>query len=157
MGPTSSSCAKCERPGPSQPPGATINVGGGSFTAPYNRDILVATYDQSGVAVSAVRIGGPDSEEAGSIVASGPDWYVSGMLESTGNLIIAKVSGGLLDWMNSDGGPVSAGIESLPDLALTPNGRILAIGAFLNTATFGKYQVTSQGAEDGFLATLRLQ
>jgi len=141
----------------SQPPGTTISVGGGTFTNPYNRDILVATFDHSGVALSAVRIGGSTNEEAGSIVSSGADWFVSGMLESTGNLFIAKVSGGSLDWIKTDGGPVTGGLETLPDLALTPDGRIVAIGTFVNAATFGKYQVTTQGAEDGFLVSLRLQ
>ena len=141
----------------SQLPGTTISVGGGTFTSPYNRDILVATYDQSGVALSAVRIGGTGNEEAGSIVSWGTDWYVSGIVESTGNLFIGKTTGGLLDWVKIDGGPVSGGIETLPDLALTPDGKLLAIGTFVNETAFGKYQVTSQGAEDGFLVSLRLQ
>ncbi len=139
----------------SQPPGTTISVGGGAYTNPYNRDVLVASYDASGVALSAARIGGVDNEEAGGIVALGSDLYVSGMLESTGNLFIAKVNGEFLQWIKQDGGPVTGAIETLPRISLASDG-IVAIGSFLNTSTFGTYQLQSQGAEDGFLAKLRV-
>jgi len=138
----------------SQSPGTSINVGGGTLTSPYNRDILVATYDASGVALTAARIGGVQSEEAGGIVASGGDLYVSGWLEGTGNLFVAKLTNGVLDWMKNDGGPVTGGLETLPRLALEP-GSIVVTGEFLNTATFGAYSLHSQGMEDGFLAKLR--
>jgi len=141
----------------SQPPGATISVGSGNLTGPYNRDILVATYDASGVALSAVRIGGVDNEEAGGIVASGDDLYISGWLEGSGHLFLGKLTGGVVDWVKQDGGPVTGGLETLPRLALTPQGGIVATGEFFNTADFGAFQLNSQGVEDGFLVRLRVQ
>jgi hypothetical protein len=140
----------------SQPPGTTISVGGGTYTSPYNRDILVANYDASGVALSAARIGSADNEEAGGIVASGGDVYVSGWLEGTGNLFVAKVTDGALDWMKRDGGPVTGGLETLPRISLIPDGEAVVTGEFLNTANFGAFTLNSQGAEDGFLAKLRV-
>jgi hypothetical protein len=140
----------------SQPPGTTISVGGGTYTSPYNRDILVANYDASGVALSAARIGSADNEEAGGTVASGGDVYVSGWLEGTGNLFVAKVTDGALDWMKRDGGPVTGGLETLPRISLIPDGEAVVTGEFLNTANFGAFTLNSQGAEDGFLAKLRV-
>ena len=141
----------------SHPPGTTISVGGGTYTSPYNRDVLVASYDASGVALSAARIGGDSSEEAGGIVASGGDLYVSGWLEGTGNLFVAKLTAGALDWMKQDAGPITGGLETLPRISLTPNSQAVVTGEFLNTATFGAFTLNSLGAEDGFLAKLRLQ
>jgi hypothetical protein len=138
----------------SQLPGSTINLGGGHFTTPYNRDIIVATYDSSGVALNALRIGGINQEEAGGIIYSGTDLYVSGFLEGTGNLFIAKITGGALDWMKRDAGPITGGLETLPRIAVNPQGTIVVIGAFLNTATFGPFTLQSHGAEDVFLSDL---
>jgi hypothetical protein len=101
----------------SQPPGTTINLGGGHVTNPYNRDIFVATYDASGVALNAVRIGGVNNEEGGGIVNSGSDVYVSGLLEGSSNLFIAKLTGNVLDWIKQDAGPIFGGIETLPRIS----------------------------------------
>lgn len=136
----------------SQLPGASIDLGGGHLTSPYNRDIVVASYDASGVALNAVRIGGVNQEEAGGIISSGSDLYVSGFLEGTGNLFLGKVTGGVLDWAIRDAGPVSGSIELPPRLALNPQGTIVAIGAFTNNATFGTFSLDSHGAEDVFMA-----
>jgi hypothetical protein len=141
----------------SQLPGTTINLGGGHFTNPYNRDILVATYDSSGVALNALRIGGVKHQEGGGIIYSGTDLYVSGLLEGTGDLFIAKITGGALDWMKRDAGPITGSLEVLPRIAFNPNGTIVAIGAFLNTATFGPFTLQSHGAEDVFLADLAVR
>jgi hypothetical protein len=39
---------------------------------------------------------------------------------------------------------------------MTPEGRIVAIGGYVNTAAFGSFTLNSQGAEDVFLADLRV-
>ncbi len=140
----------------SQPPGATISLGGGHLTNPYNRDMFVATYDASGVALNAVRMGGVNNEEGGGIVNSGSDVYVSGLLEGSSNLFIAKLTGNVLDWIKKDAGPISGTLEVLPRISLTPEGRIVAIGGYVNTATFGSFTLNSQGDEDLFLADLRV-
>jgi len=140
----------------SQSPGTTINVGGGTFTSPYNRDILVATYDSSGVALNAARIGGTGEEDGGRILASGEDLYVSGVVESTNHLIIGKFTQGLEDWASYDGGPISAPLELPAAITMTREGLIVVAGGFVNTANFGSHPLTSNGAEDGFMATLSL-
>ena len=46
----------------SQPGGKNINLGGGRFTAPYNKDVFFATYDDEGVLLDARRFGGVKDE-----------------------------------------------------------------------------------------------
>ncbi len=46
----------------SQPGGNSINLGGGKFTAPYNKDVFFATYDDEGVLLNARRFGGVKDE-----------------------------------------------------------------------------------------------
>jgi hypothetical protein len=46
----------------SQPGGNNINLGGGRFTAPYNKDVFFATYDDEGVLLDARRFGGVKDE-----------------------------------------------------------------------------------------------
>lgn len=137
----------------SQPPGITINLGSGHLTSPYNRDVVVATYNASGVALGALRIGGPGNEEGGSLVSSGSNLYVSGMSEVTGDLFIMKLTGGVAQW-TEQGGPISAQPETLPRIALTPRNNIAATGAFMGSAKFGSFTLTSNGDSDAFVSTL---
>jgi hypothetical protein len=52
----------------SQPGGNNINLGGGTFTTPYNKDVFLATYDDEGVLLNAQRFGGA-KDDGGSAVA----------------------------------------------------------------------------------------
>jgi hypothetical protein len=137
----------------SQPPENTINLGSGEFTNPYNRDIIVATYNSAGEALTAVRAGGTTNEDGADIVASGSNLYVSGLLENTSNAFVAQFSGGLLDWIVTNGGPIVATGQTGPALAITPSGGLYVVGAFAGTARFGKTTLTTAaGATDGFYA-----
>ncbi|HZQ96396.1 MAG TPA: SBBP repeat-containing protein [Candidatus Sulfotelmatobacter sp.] len=138
----------------SQPPGTTTNLGGGILSSPYNRDVVVATFDGSGVLLNAVRLGKADNEEGGCVIPSGDDLYVAGMSEKTNNLFIAKLTNGVVDWINENGGPIAAGIEVLPRMALLGQGNIVVLGAFTDTAAFGASQLNSNGAEDVFVAKM---
>jgi hypothetical protein len=64
----------------SQPGGNNINLGGGLFTNPYNKDVFFATYDGAGVLLDARRFGGVQ-DEGGSGIA----------YDRHGNLIVAGV------------------------------------------------------------------
>ena len=64
----------------SQPGGNNINLGGGMFTNPYNKDVFFATYDGAGVLLDARRFGGVQ-DEGGSGIA----------YDRHGNLIVAGV------------------------------------------------------------------
>lgn len=52
----------------SQPGGNSINLGGGQFTFPYNRDVFTATYDSDGVLLDARRFGGAQ-DDVGTAIA----------------------------------------------------------------------------------------
>jgi hypothetical protein len=68
----------------SGPGGSDINLGGGVFTDPYNKDVFVATYDETGVLLDAQRFGGaPD--EGGSGIAYDRDGslIVAGIFQGT--------------------------------------------------------------------------
>ncbi len=138
----------------SQPPGTTINLGGGIYTTPYNQDIIVATYDENGVTQYAVRIGGAENEAGTAILSSGSDLYVSSWRDDTDNLYILKLTAGVIDWSNDNGGPIDGAFPLYPRITLAPNGAVVAIGSFLNTATFGSFTLTSAGSDDVFLSTL---
>jgi hypothetical protein len=64
----------------SQPGGTNVNLGGGNLTSPYNKDVVIATYNSSGVLLKATRLGG-SQEEAGSGIA----------YDDTGNLYVEGV------------------------------------------------------------------
>jgi hypothetical protein len=64
----------------SQPGGKNINLGGGTFTDPFNKDVFVATYDGAGVLLDARRFGGPQ-DEGGSGIA----------YDRLGSLIVAGI------------------------------------------------------------------
>jgi hypothetical protein len=137
----------------SQPPGQTINLGGGIFTNPYNLDVVVVNYDESGVALSAQRIGGAGNEQGYSMVGQGDDLYILEVLNDSNEIGVIKLTNGSLDWILQGGaGAITYTME--PRLALAPNGRVILTGPFVNTATFGPYTLTSHGSSDVFLVNL---
>jgi len=137
----------------SQPPGDTINLGGGIYTTPYNKDVIVATYNESGVALSAHRIGGAANEEGDAILSSGNDLYVLEKLDDTDNLAIFKLEDDMVEWTIEGGGNSLSG-ENWTRMTLAPDGRIVAIGGFTGTATFGWFTLSTQGVTDGFVVNL---
>src|SRR5258708_30563256 len=81
----------------SQPAGTITSLGTGHHTSPYNRDLVVLTYDPSGVLLTPIRKGGINHEAGSGIAASGSDVYVSLVTEDTSTsanaLTVAKHTG----------------------------------------------------------------
>lgn len=145
----------------SQPPGATVSLGGGVFTNPFNQDILIVTYDSAGVLKLADRRGGSDQE-----AASGIAYDLSGNLYVTGvflgattqpTLFVEKFSGKELLWQKAAGNAgewlgLNNGIS--PAVSVDSAGNIFLTGAYQGTASFGKIKLSSPGPFSIFLAEL---
>ena len=86
----------------SQAPGATMNLGGGKFTDPYNSDPILATYNTSGVLLRAFRWGDSNQEGAtGVAYDKSGNLYVAGIFQGgkyPQNLFVLKFSGSKLLW-----------------------------------------------------------
>jgi hypothetical protein len=145
----------------SQPPGATVSLGGGVFTNPYNQDILIVTYDSAGVLKLADRRGNSDQE-----AASGLAYDLSGNLYVTGiylnatsqlTLFVEEFSGKELLWQKAAGNAgewmgLNNGLS--PALSVDSAGNIFVTGAYEGTASFGKIKLNSSGTSSIFLAEL---
>ena len=103
---------------------------------------------ENGVTQYAVRIGGAENEAGTAILSSGSDLYVSSWRDDTDNLYILKLTAGVIDWSNDNGGPIDGAFPLYPRITLAPNGAVVAIGSFLNTATFGSFTLTSAGSDN---------
>ena len=151
----------------SQPPGSKINLGGGQFTHPYNKDAVIATYDANGVLLKASRIGAAKNDggsgiaydQAGNLYLSGVfagTINVAGHLlrgTKTHNLFVLKYGIDGLVWAKKANGAGTEQFESgNPRLSVIPGGGVLVTGAYLDTAVFGDITLQSAGAEDIFLA-----
>ena len=151
----------------SQPPGSNINLGGGQFTHPYNKDAVIATYDANGVLLKASRIGAAKNDggsgiaydQAGNLYLSGVfagTINVAGHLlrgTKTHNLFVLKYGIDGLVWAKKANGAGTEQFESgNPRLSVIPGGGVLVTGAYLDTAVFGDITLQSAGAEDIFLA-----
>ena len=151
----------------SQPPGSNINLGGGQFTAPYNKDAVIATYDANGVLLNASRIGAAKNDggsgiaydQAGNLylagVFAGTINVVGHLLRGTKthNLFVLKYGTAGLVWAKKANGAGTDQFESgNPRLSVIPGGGVLVTGAYLDTAVFGDITLQSAGAEDIFLA-----
>jgi hypothetical protein len=145
----------------SQPPGATVTLGGGVFTNPYNQDILIVTYDSAGVLKLADRRGNSDQEEA-----SGMAYDLSGNLYVTGiflnatsqlTLFVEEFSGNKLLWQKAAG---NAGVWMGGNNGITPavsvdsSGNIFVTSEYEGTASFGGINLLSPGPSSIFLAEL---
>jgi hypothetical protein len=142
----------------SQPAGTTTSLGKGQHTSPYNRDLIVLTYDPSGVLLTALRKGGTNHEAGEGIAYSGSDVYVAVDTQDTSTLantlMVAKYTGATLDWAKSAPGAGTGAPEQDTKLSVAPDGEILVTGWFTGSATFGEVTLESQGAEDIFFARL---
>jgi hypothetical protein len=142
----------------SQPAGTITSLGTGHHTSPYNRDLIVLTYDPSGVLLTAIRKGGTNHEAGSGIAASGGDVYVAVDTEdastSANTLIVAKYTGTTTDWARSAPGAGTDAFEQGTKLSVAPAGQALVTGWFTGSATFGGVTLQSQGAEDIFFARL---
>jgi hypothetical protein len=153
----------------SQPGGTNVNLGGGKFTVPYNRDVLIAKYDSSGVLLKATRISGSQNE-AGSGIAYDQEGnlYVEGVFQAglniqghslTGtkpyNMFVVKYTpAGSVAWVKKADGAGTNAFEDNPRIAVESEDTILVTGAFKKTASFDAITLNSAGAEDIFLAKL---
>src|SRR5438132_3373915 len=153
----------------SQPPGSNINLGGGQFTDPYNKDALIATYDANGVLLEASRIGAAKNDggsgiaydQAGNLYLSGVfagTINVAGHLlrgTKTHNLFVLKYGTDALVWAKKANGAGTDQFESgNPRLSVIPGGGVLVPGGNLDTPVFGDISLQGAGAEDIFLALL---
>ena len=153
----------------SQPGGTNVNLGSGQLTSPYNKDVVIATYNSSGVLLRATRLG-RSQDEGGSGVAYDQqgNLYVAGVFQAgltiqghllTGtkpyNLFVVKESpsGGVV-WVKKADGAGTNAFANNPRVAVESEDTVLVTGAFQNTATFGATALNSAGAEDIFLAKL---
>jgi hypothetical protein len=152
----------------SQPGGANLNLGGGHFTSPYNKDVVLATYNSSGVLLKATRLGG-SQDEVGIGIAYDHEGnlYVNGVFQAgltiqdhflTGtqpyNLFVFKEApSGWVAWAKKADG---AGTNAFDQrMAVESEDTVLVTGAFQNTATFGGITLNSAGVEDVYLAELK--
>jgi hypothetical protein len=154
----------------SQPGGTNVNLGSGQLTSPYNKDVVIATYNSSGVLLRATRFGG-SQDEGGSGIAYDQqgNLYVVGVFQAgltmqghllTGtkpyNLFVVKEAptGGVA-WVKKADGAGTNAFANNPRVAVESEDTVLVTGAFQNTATFGATALNSAGAEDIFLAKLQ--
>lgn len=154
----------------SQPPGHTVNLGGGDYTNPYNHDAIGVTYDDRGVLKKALRIGGPAEELANGVTydASGL-LYVSGFFQSPFNIGTRHLSGNnrqnlfLLQYSGSFLRQAATATDATvwPDwigsgLAADSAGNLFVVGTYEKGALFGDIKLTSAGGLDMFLAEVAL-
>lgn len=154
----------------SQPPGNSINLGGGVFTKPYNPDVFVATYDPSGVLLSAARYGDSKNDSGGGIAydAQG-NMYLSGVFGGSvdfggatltgskqSNLYVAKYSGSTLDWAKmAPGLGIQSNFEYEPTVAVnSATGKVFVTGTYVGSGQVGSTTLHSEGDQDIFFANI---
>lgn len=145
----------------SQAPGATMNLGGGEFTDPYNSDPILATYNTSGVLLRALRWGDSNREGAtGVAYDKSGNLYVAGIFQGgkyPQNLFVLKFSGSKLLWKKAAG---NAGVFETNNIVLTPSvsigpaGNVFVTGVYQGTATFDGTTLVGTGSSDIYLAEL---
>ena len=154
----------------SQPGGTNVNLGGGKFTNPYNRDVVIATYNSSGVLLNASRLGGSQNEAANGIAYDQQgNLYVQGVFQARLNIqgqsltgtklynafVVKQTPTGSVAWVKKADGAGTGSFEDNSGIAVESEDTVLVIGAFRNTAIFGALTLNIAGAEDIFLAKLR--
>jgi hypothetical protein len=156
--------------------GEPVNLGGGAYTTPFNRDAFIATYDLGGKLLFAERIGGL-KEEVGSGVFfdSAGDLYLSGGFAdilTVGGLTLrgkGAINLFLLKYSSNTDSPLPSGPQLVwakaadnivaidppagyPHMGITPEGNLLVAGAFSGTTNFDGKTATSAGLTDSFAA-----
>jgi hypothetical protein len=157
----------------SMAPGKYRNLGGGHYTNPYNRDIIIATWDSAGVLRRPLRLGGKENEAASGIAydASGRLW-VNGMFEGTLTVGHRHLRGNkqqnlfVLQYENNKLRRAATALNATrwdlagwggPKIALDAAGNAFSVGAFQGAAYFGNIKLQSNGGFDIFLAELGLK
>ncbi len=145
----------------SQPPGANMSLGGGSITDPFNKDVFIATYNEAGVLLRALRKDSSRDEVATrAVYDSKGNLYVTGVFQGETvqqNVFVMKFSGGRLRWSRVG---VNAGVwvgnntVISPAISVGKRGRIFVTGAYQGAASFGRITLHGTGAADIFLAEL---
>jgi hypothetical protein len=138
-------------------PGTSRSLPVGDYTDPYNHDVIIATWDGTGVLKGARRIGGTDDDIATGVAydADGRLW-LSGTFTKVGDsqphLLVLEFSGAALlgaakvsnASASSQGNTLSVDVE----------GRVFLTGFYQGTTVFGNTILNSNGGFDIFLAEL---
>jgi len=145
----------------SLPPGKNLVLGGGVFTNPFTRDVLIVTYDAAGVLKSAQRRGGSDQAVAtGMAYDLAGNLYVSGVFLGTTNpitLFVEKFSGKKLLWQKAAGNAGEWNDNNTlisPAASVDSAGKVFVTGGYEGTASFGGINLESPGPSSIFLAEL---
>jgi hypothetical protein len=154
----------------SQPGGANVNLGGGKLTSPYNKDVIIATYNSSGVLLNATRLGGSQDEAGGGVAYDDEEnLYVAGVFQSgldiqghslvgtkPYNLFLMKQApSGWVAWAKKADGAGTNAFGDSPRIAVESEDTVLVTGSFQNTATFGGLTLNNAGLEDIYWAELK--
>jgi hypothetical protein len=143
----------------SQPPGPSINLGGGDFTDPYNDDVFFATFTSAGVLERALRYGTAEQEivtsikydAAGDVLIAG----LSGAAAGSPNVFVRKYADSNLVWQQTaQNVGLWFGYSTTPVLGVGPAGKLFLAGGYSGTADFGAFHLTASGSSDMFLAEL---
>ena len=143
----------------SQPPGANINLGSGGPN-PGSVERVVATYNSAGVAVRAMRRGGPSDESATGVAYDSRDnLYVEAAARGNDKpqIFVDEYSGKNLLWeATADAGTYVLGVEPslTPRLTVDSAGTVFVAGGYLGTATFGDIKLSGTGTSEVFVAQL---
>jgi hypothetical protein len=155
----------------SQPGGKNINLGGGIFTVPFNRDVFVATYNQAGVLLNARRFGGTlDDGGSGLAYDNQNNLLLAGIfsdsIEIDGavfsrteptSLFVAKFQGSDPSkrfWVRTAGGPGVSDLENDPRIEWH-DGQVLVTGTYETVARFDHIRLIGLGDWDGFIGALK--
>jgi hypothetical protein len=139
----------------SQPPGANINLGGG--TNPSNVDGVIATYNSAGVAIRATRRGGSSNEIASGVAYDSRDnLYVAVVAQGNGKpqVFVDEYSGKNLLWEATADAGVWPGEEPTPAVAVDAAGSVFVANGYAGTASFGDIKLNGTGASEAFVAEL---
>jgi hypothetical protein len=154
----------------SQPRGTSVNLGGGKFTVPYNKDVVIATYNSLGVLLKATRLGGSQDEGSSGIAYDHEgNLYVEGVFQSGLNIqghfltgtkpynlfVVKEAPSGWVAWVKKADGAGTNSFEDNPRVAVESEDTVLVTGSFQNNAVFGGLTLNSAGAEDVYLAELK--
>ena len=154
----------------SQSPGSSINLGGGNFTNPYNRDVFLASYTGAGVLSNALRIGAANQDAGGGIAYDDfGNLYLSGVFHGmidvggqtlngtqTNNVFVLKYTGGSLAWaVEADGAGTQNYEQGLRLATRSGSTKVFVTGAYAGSATFGNITLHSGGADDIFAMELK--
>ncbi len=143
----------------SQPSGANINLGSG-ITNPQRIDEVIATYNSAGVAVRAMRRGGPSDQSATGVAYDSRDnLYVEAVARGNGEpqIFVDEYSGKNLLWeATADAGTFIGPVEPslTPRLTVDDAGTVSVAGGYVGTASFGNIKLSGTGTSEVFVAEL---